>query len=124
MLAFADLPNHRRQLLTGATGSLGTHLLSQLVLLPNEVVMKIICLVRADDDLTARKRIKEALSSRDLESAFLDRERVVVFAAKMDEDRLGLKQEEFERLVQEVDVVIHVSTLFSLLKDPRAALER
>jgi thioester reductase-like protein len=50
--------------LTGATGSLGAHLLDQL--LSRKDVTKVICLVRAKDDKDAMQRVEDSLKQREL----------------------------------------------------------
>lgn len=52
------------QVLTGATGSLGAHLLDQLLAL--ETVAKVFCLVRATSEKEALQRVDESLAQRRL----------------------------------------------------------
>jgi thioester reductase-like protein len=54
------------QVLTGATGSLGAHLLDQL--LNQKDVERVICLARAKNDEDALKRVEESLQVRSLPS--------------------------------------------------------
>lgn len=51
-------------MLTGATGSLGAHLLEQLLNLDS--VDRVICLVRASSDKEALQRVDESLAQRRL----------------------------------------------------------
>lgn len=55
--------------LTGATGSLGSHLLCALVKGQVATVDKVICLVRAGDSLAARNRVHAALQEHRLDVA-------------------------------------------------------
>jgi thioester reductase-like protein len=64
------------QVLTGATGSLGAHLLDQL--LDQEDVDKVICLVRARNDEDALKRVEESLRVRCLRPCNEGRKSAVV----------------------------------------------
>lgn len=56
--------NENPQLLTGATGSLGAHILSQLIALPR--VRHVYCLVRASSPSAAQERVLDSLKSRGL----------------------------------------------------------
>lgn len=53
-----------KQLLTGATGSLGAHILSQLLALPH--VRHVYCLVRASSPTAAQERVLDSLATRGL----------------------------------------------------------
>ncbi|KAF7555248.1 hypothetical protein G7Z17_g2275 [Cylindrodendrum hubeiense] len=59
-----EVPDGEVVLLTGATGSLGAHILSQLIALPR--VRHVYCLVRASSPLAAQERVLDSLSSRGL----------------------------------------------------------
>ena len=93
------------QLLTGATGSLGSHILSQLIKLPS--VSKIYCLIRsASAPQTAIERLNEAyhgrhstpiVSSADVHPLFSD-------ISKLD---LGLPPPILERVQAETTHIIH-----------------
>jgi hypothetical protein len=96
------------QLLTGGTGSLGTFLINKLSRLPKNIVSKIICLVRAPNDMIAKQRIFDELEIRDLD--FVEN-RVEIYSSRLGEDRLGLESAVYDRLVREVDVVVHVSDI-------------
>ena len=52
----------RQQLLTGATGTLGAHILHEL--LGNTDVRQIFCLVRAADEEEGHKRVSKSLVDR------------------------------------------------------------
>jgi len=93
------------QLLTGGTGSLGTFLISQLAQLPPDIVKRIICLVRASDDQKGKARVVYELEQRDM---VVDMNRIDVFASDLSDEMLGLGKEVYRRLVDEVDVVVHV----------------
>ncbi|KAK7402465.1 hypothetical protein QQX98_011792 [Neonectria punicea] len=60
----SQVPDGEVVLLTGATGSLGAHILSQLIALPR--VRHVYCLVRASSPSAAQERVLDALTSRGL----------------------------------------------------------
>src|SRR5690606_37041644 len=60
----------RRAFLTGATGFVGAHVLADLLDTGLEAVY---CLVRAEDEATARRRLEEALGRRGLRPSGLNR---------------------------------------------------
>jgi len=96
------------QLLTGATGSLGAHLLHLLSSNSSGNNGKILCLVRAADDASAHSRILQIVASRGLE---IDENRVVALAADVTKENLGLSASVYEGLVKTVETVVHVSDL-------------
>ncbi|KAH7139791.1 hypothetical protein B0J13DRAFT_478097 [Dactylonectria estremocensis] len=59
-----QVPDGEVVLLTGATGSLGAHILSQLLALPR--VSHVYCLVRASSPSAAQERVLDSLKSRGL----------------------------------------------------------
>ncbi|KAI5781550.1 aminoadipate-semialdehyde dehydrogenase large subunit [Geopyxis carbonaria] len=64
-------------LLTGATGSLGAHILSQLIRRPD--VQTVFCLVRASTPSAARQRIYKSLHSRRLLQTLTPRHRARIY---------------------------------------------
>ena len=95
------------QVLTGATGSLGSFLLEKFSRLPSEVVNKIVCLVRAEDDKAAWKRIQDGLTRRGFEKDIYWHS-LEAYAADLTKRELGLTSQVYAKLVDEVDTVIHV----------------
>ncbi|TYJ52933.1 hypothetical protein B9479_006444 [Cryptococcus floricola] len=91
--------------LTGATGSLGAHLLDRLTRLPS--VSKVICLSRAKSHADSLQRIHASLTQRlrILSPDALDK--IVSYAADVNRPDLGLTEEEYEGLRNEVTGVIH-----------------
>ncbi|TKY87237.1 hypothetical protein EX895_003914 [Sporisorium graminicola] len=93
--------------LTGVTGSLGAHILDQLLRKPN--VAKVICLNRATDHREAAKRTEESLKARGL-APLKDRPRsalVVSMAADISKEHLGLSPQEYTDIARGVTCVIH-----------------
>jgi len=99
--------------LTGATGSLGIFILSKLSALPSDIVKKIICLVRAENDDMAAQRMFAMASQRGLKVA---QEKVGVYAADLAKDGLGMRGPVYATLRDEVDDIIHVSNEACLLE--------
>lgn len=105
--------SERRQgtciIVTGATGSLGAHVVSQLV--KQTDVRKIYCLVRASSIDSAGARVIESLTSRktyELLSPF-QRNKICALPSSFNEENLGLEQDVYTCLLEEVDTVIHLA---------------
>lgn len=114
-----------RVLLTGATGSLGAHILSQLIV--DARVSRIHLLVRGATPHTARTRVLKALSSRSLSSpsppaiaaaavgaagaagASFDSKVSIWEQCKFSDPRLGLSETEYAHLAGDVDVILHLA---------------
>jgi thioester reductase-like protein len=96
--------------LTGGNGSLGTFLISQLSQLPSNIITKIICLIRASDNEGALEKVVKELKSRGMD---VDSGRIEVVASDLSDEKLGLGDEVYERVGNEVDVIVHVSCLGS-----------
>lgn len=95
-----------RQVLTGATGSLGAHILQQLV--SSQSVSKVICLSRAKSHAESLARVQESLQLRQRHLSAAEQAKVLSFAANVNEDQLGLTSTEYEILRSEATTVIHV----------------
>jgi nucleoside-diphosphate-sugar epimerase len=101
-----DKPNKVKFLLTGTTGSLGAHLLVHLVKMPN--VDRIYCFNRpSQEDAFARQ--KKSLASKMLSISESDWCKVEIFQVNTSVPNLGLEQEAYARLVQDVTHIIHSS---------------
>nr|WP_240929717.1 amino acid adenylation domain-containing protein [Streptomyces coryli] len=97
-------------LLTGATGFLGAHLLQQLLTGTRATVA---CLVRAATELEGHDRIVAALRRYDLwQPSWAGRIRAL--PADLAAPRLGLTDERFHRLAQDVDAVYHCGAAVNL----------
>jgi thioester reductase-like protein len=93
----------QRVLLTGATGFLGSFLLSELL---RHTRAEIYCLVRAPSVAEGERRIRGSLEAY----ALWDEEhssRIVPVAGDLSEPLLGLGAERFEQLAAEIDAVYH-----------------
>lgn len=91
--------------LTGATGSLGAHILDQLVRRPD--VSKVICLSRAKSHQDSLLRVQESLSQRLRMLSPEGESKIVSYAADVNRPDLGLSAEEYESLRRESTAVIH-----------------
>lgn len=91
-------------LLTGATGSLGAHILSQLLALPN--VLAVYCLVRATSPEAAHDRVMQSLSLRKL-LPLQSEEKIIALPSDLSKPGLGLKESVIRSLKQTLTTVIH-----------------
>lgn len=92
-------------MLTGATGSLGAHILYQLVGSPK--VRKVVCLSRASSHADSLERVRDSLKIRRLVLA--DESKLVSYSSNANTANLGLSEEEYASIEEEVTDVIHVS---------------
>ncbi|KAL4974846.1 hypothetical protein BDW66DRAFT_167504 [Aspergillus desertorum] len=93
---------------TGATGSLGAHIVAQLV--RTERVRKVYCLVRASSPLTAFQRVRQSLYARFLLSSIApDAERkIVALPADLSNNvRLGLAENVYEEIISSATAIVH-----------------
>lgn len=101
----------RRVLLTGATGTVGRHLLWHLLTTTPATVD---CLVRADSAEDGVRRVREVLTAEGLwDDAFTDRIRVV--PGSLGRPRLGLPEGEFARLAEETEEIYHAGAVVNFL---------
>ncbi len=96
-------PGDRHLFLTGATGLLGSYLLSELL---EQTDATVHCLVRAADEAEGLRRLQKTL-----EKYHLWRQeyagRIVAVPGDLDRPLLGLPEEEFERLARRIDTIYH-----------------
>jgi nucleoside-diphosphate-sugar epimerase/acyl carrier protein len=97
-----DLGESHAVILTGSTGSLGTYLLYEL--LQDLSVSKVYCLNRSSD---AASRQLKSLQEKGLTRLNHLSRRVEFLEAKFGSERLGLDEEKYDILLQEVDTIIH-----------------
>ncbi|KAF2970604.1 hypothetical protein GQX73_g2976 [Xylaria multiplex] len=94
--------------LTGATGALGAHILSQLLEDPR--VARVYCLVRGDD---AFKRISNSLEQRGLSLPEINPQRAQKLTALSTNNfgapRLGLRADEYAELQNSTTLIIHAA---------------
>ena len=99
-----DVP--RTFFVTGATGFLGAHILADL--LNRTTILKVVAHVRASSTTDATQRIKETCEAYDVwNTSWLDSHKLEVVTGDLNEPRLGIDQETWDRLAESVDCVIH-----------------
>ncbi|PMD59587.1 acetyl-CoA synthetase-like protein [Hyaloscypha bicolor E] len=95
-------------ILTGATGALGSHILSQLLASPS--VTQVYCLVRPKDTETASERVLATLKQRFLLALSKSSlEKLQSLPAKLEEENLGFKMSVYEQLRDRVSTIIHAA---------------
>jgi amino acid adenylation domain-containing protein/thioester reductase-like protein len=100
----------REVLLTGPTGFLGAHLLSDLLAATGARVR---CLVRARDAAHARQRIAEAAARYELPAPAADR--VVPLPGDLASPGLGLSSGQFRELARGTDVIYHAGAVVNFI---------
>ncbi|KAG0645595.1 Nonribosomal peptide synthase enzyme [Hyphodiscus hymeniophilus] len=102
----SETPESHVVILTGATGSLGSHILSHLIALPT--VSKIYCLFRPSHtsaSQTPLSRLESALKARDL--SLLPSPKVVALTSDLSTPTLGLETQTLSKLRSETTHIIH-----------------
>jgi thioester reductase-like protein len=107
------LEEPQRILLTGANGFLGSHLLLDLL---RRSDAHVVCLVRADDDEAALRRLGEGLRKFSLPWSAEVRRRVTVVAGDIREPRLGWTEQRWTELAGEVDAIVNVAAAVDFLR--------
>jgi fatty acid CoA ligase FadD9 len=102
-------------LLTGANGFLGRFVCLSWLRKLAAVGGKVICLIRAKDDASAKKRLYHAFTGDDpefqAEFTKLADKHLTVIAGDVAAENLGLSGESYENLAAEVDRISHVAAL-------------
>ncbi|KAI0841918.1 acetyl-CoA synthetase-like protein [Hypoxylon sp. FL0890] len=99
--------------LTGASGALGAHILSELC--SDARVRRVYCLLRGQSNSSCRERVIKALSKRglprleELDKSEGIESKVVCLPCQLSESHLGLSDEEWTRMVTEATVFIHAA---------------
>ena len=100
----------RCQILTGATGSLGAHILSQLLNIP--AAARIVCLVRGATPEASKARVSKSLSQRYLDQdveALVSSERLLCIPCNLSNPNLGLDYATYSNLVQSTSLIVHAA---------------
>lgn len=92
-------------ILTGATGSLGAHILDQLT--RRDDVASVVCLSRAKSHEESVKRVHDSLQQRQRKLSPQALAKVVSFAADVNKPDLGLEPAQYELLRQQSTSIIH-----------------
>lgn len=94
-----------RQILTGATGSLGAHILAQAI--NSHDITKVYCLVRGSNPL---ERVLKSLKDRGLELTTKDNvHKIVALSSDFSQPDLGVGKETFENFKSKVSLIIHLA---------------
>lgn len=100
--------------LTGATGILGSYLVKNLLESTNA---KLYCLIRGKDENQARERVKKFVQAYDDNKALLslmDSDRFIPILGDITEDYFGLTRAAYDKLCQQIDLVMHCAASTSL----------
>ncbi|MBW4676222.1 MAG: amino acid adenylation domain-containing protein [Desmonostoc geniculatum HA4340-LM1] len=104
--------------LTGATGFLGTFLLSELL---QQTRADIYCLVRASSIEEARVRIISRLKYYQLWQEHLS-DRIIPILGDLSKPLLGIQPQQFSRLAEKIDIIYHCGASVNIVY-PYSALE-
>lgn len=97
--------------LTGATGFLGAFLLDELL---RQTQARIYCLVRGcKTDAEAKQKIVKNLDRYLLEDDSFN-SRIIPVIGDLSSSLLGLNEQQFEQLAQEIDIIYHAATFLNL----------
>lgn len=94
-------------LLTGATGTLGAHILAQLRASPTKPEIR--CLVRGASLKAARDRVDQSLKQRGLRTLDASDDRVHIHPCRLADASLGLDPDVFMQLSRSVTAIIHAA---------------
>jgi len=103
--------NPKAIFVTGSTGLLGGFLLAELLRKTNAIIY---CLVRAENQLIAKQRLIEHLSSYSLWKNAFDK-RVIAVVGDLSKPLFDLSETEFEQLANVIDVIYHSAGWTNLL---------
>ncbi|EGX90922.1 NRPS-like enzyme [Cordyceps militaris CM01] len=92
---------------TGATGSLGAHVVTTLA--SNPEITTIFCLVRAPTKSQALIRVKESLIQRCLyhSLSLTSRHKIVALPCDLSDPKLGLSAQDYQAVAQDLRCIIH-----------------
>ncbi|KAM0793799.1 hypothetical protein ACM66B_001215 [Microbotryomycetes sp. NB124-2] len=98
--------------LTGATGFLGAFILRDLIVFRSKYVKKVICHVRAKSVEAGLARLKDSGEARSVwDDEWIKQGRVEVVVGDLEGDKLGLSQEDYDRVANEADIIVHNGAL-------------
>jgi carbohydrate kinase (thermoresistant glucokinase family) len=94
---------------TGVTGSLGAHVVANLVSQPS--VRKVYCLVRAANKQSARHRVRDSLRERLAyhKLSLSARSKIVSLPSDFSDRNLGLEQSDYEEVSSSITHLIHLA---------------
>lgn len=104
-------------LLTGASGYLGTYILNRLL---NTTDYHIYCVIRCTDAEQGFERLRKAAEEKGLDND-IDHSRLTIMPGELSKPQLGVTDENYQCLCQNVDAIIHNASIINLM-DPLSAL--
>ncbi|WP_202932407.1 non-ribosomal peptide synthetase [Vreelandella alkaliphila] len=108
-----SLVRPRHILLTGVTGFVGVHLLTDLL---STTDARLHCPVRARSGVDPWRRLEDTLTRYGITLSEVERERVEVYRADLSEPRLGLTGMHYDELVEMVDVIYHSASAVNFIQ--------
>lgn len=92
---------------TGVTGSLGAHIVAQLVRRPE--ITEICCLVRAESDDTARERVIESMRAREVYDDLLSEHhgKISCYRSDFSKPKLGLSDHVYDDISRRITGLVH-----------------
>ncbi|WP_163830678.1 non-ribosomal peptide synthetase [Spartinivicinus ruber] len=106
-------PKPNKVLLTGATGFVGAQLLYKLLM---NTSADVYCLVRANDQQHAMRRLQAALEQQQLAVQNIE-QRVIPVVSDLSKPQLGLSDEEYSFLATECDAIYHNGAVVSVVRE-------
>lgn len=100
-------------LLTGVTGFVGIHILTELL---HSTQAAIHLLIRARDEDHARERLFATMESQLIPSEVYDPKRISIHVGDLAQPFLGLSSEQYNELAQTVDVVHHAGSAVNFIQ--------
>lgn len=102
---------HKNILLTGSTGYLGIHILAELIKTTNA---DIYCIIRNKDNQSGLERLTKKIEFYFGEGLLkYINKRIFIISGDITLDKLGLSDEEYEKLGRKTDIVIHSAAYVS-----------
>ncbi|KAL6862096.1 acetyl-CoA synthetase-like protein [Trichoderma novae-zelandiae] len=100
-------PKKSSIVVTGATGSLGAHVVAKLVSRPD--VDQVYCLVRARDSSHGRQRVVSSMLQRRVYHSLplSSRRKIIALPSDLSEPNLGLSQKDYDTITENLTAVIH-----------------
>jgi len=122
----ASFYENKTVLITGASGFLGKVILETLLRVAPKV-KKIFLIVRSSKDKSALKRVEDTLRSplfdevRENDSEF--EKKVVALPGELTESKLGLSEEHYQLLIDEVQLIMHSAASVNFNEELKQSLE-
>ncbi|MEZ5979756.1 MAG: thioester reductase domain-containing protein [Planctomycetota bacterium] len=101
-------------LVTGATGFLGAHVAAKL---RERGVPRVLCLVRADDDASARARLAANFARLELDAPDFEHGGLEIVRGDLEADGLALEPKQRAQLAAELDLVVHAGARVDFARD-------